>query len=204
VLSSLGLSAMFLLAKIVSAATGNFSNEDWFGPDYGTTGLLMGYFFIFLFASLFYVVGFRAVTHLYSAEIAARNMRLEMLSIALAWGFAVDVAIAFAVGFGIFSLGAAFFLVWLFVNLVLVVIVLLLYPETQARNLEQLDGMLASGWKVLAGMDREARRGRKISPEIEEFDELLSDGIHGAAAELGNGPRAAVRREIDALSPPGK
>lgn len=97
-LSAFGMFAMFLLATIVSACFGGLSIDSWY---YGriSTGLQAAYIVLFLSALLFQSLGFRAVTDLYMAEIAASNARTETMSIAVAWGVAVDVAIAFGAAY---------------------------------------------------------------------------------------------------------
>ena len=188
-LSAFGLFAMFLLATIVAAATGNFSIYAWYSGNL-SNGLLAGYVVLFLFASLFYSVGFRVVTDLYTAEIAASNVRTETFTIATAWGVALDVAIAFGNGYGVAFLGKYMFLIWLVLNVVWVVVIFLFYPETQGRSLEGLDGMFAGGLKMLAGTDKSARSGTRVGQGVQEFEVLEeSDGVmHGIASELSEGP----------------
>ena len=183
-LSALGLFGTFLLATVVSAATGNFDINSFFTGSGVTTSLITGYFVIFLVAILFYDLGFRAVTDLFTTEIVAGNVRSETLSITLAWGIGVELAIAIAVGDGTFTLGAYSFVIWLFLNLVWVALIFLFYPETQGRSLEVLDRIFTVRLKFLARMDREARRGHNVDGGLREFDSLGNESGYEMGADL--------------------
>ena len=198
-LSAIGLFAMFLIATIVSATTGSFSLYLWYDGD-SSDGTVAGYFVLFLFADLFYMVGFRVVADLFTAEIAAGNTRTETTSIAMSWGVAVDVAISYGASYELLELGWYFFLIFLFLNLVWLVLIVLFYPETQGRSLESLDWTFARGLKVLLGTDREARRGRNIGRGVGEFDKLtvMAEQSNTTAAELSEEPvRSVDRNEMD-------
>ena len=203
-LSALGMAAMFLIATIVSAGFGELSVDAW---SYTSTSLQAAYLALFLCALLFHNLGFRPVTDLYTAEIAASNARTETQSIAVAWGVAVGVGIAFGAAYGITGLGTYFFLVWLVLNLVWVVLIFLLYPETQGRNLEEVDGIFARGLGVLAGRNQEARRGKLIGRGVAEFQMLVgtSDSVHGSGAGIGQELRGSPGRadlENGGVAPP--
>jgi hypothetical protein len=175
---------MFLFAAIVAATTSSFDLNVWYYTEAMGSGVAGGYFALFLLANMFFFIGFRPVTDMYAAEIAASNVRTESLSIANAWSLAVEVGVAFGVGYGT-SLGAYFFLVWMGLNVIWVVLIFLFYPETQGRSLELMDGMFVNGLRVVAGLDRNARSGKKIGAGIAEFDGLIdraNDGVE--AAEL--------------------
>jgi MFS family permease len=182
--SAIGMFGMFLFAAIVAAATSSFDLNMWYYTNRMGSSVAGGYFALFLLANLFFFIGFRPVTDMYAAEIAASNVRTESLSIANAWSMSVEVGVAFAVGYGT-ELGAYFFLVWMGLNVVWIVLIFLFYPETQGRSLELMDGMFVNGLRVVAGLDRNARSGKKIGAGIAEFDGLIdraNDGLE--AAEL--------------------
>lgn len=78
-------------------------------------------------------------------------------------------------------------------NLAWVVFIFLLYPDSQGRNLEDVDGIFARGLRVLAGRNQEARRGKLTGPGVAEFHMLVGtgDSVHGSAAEMGQELRAS-------------
>ena len=79
------------------------------------------------------------------------------MSVAVAWGVAVDLTIVFGAGYGLTGLGTHFFLVWQVLNLTWLVVIFQLYPETQGRDREAIDGIFMRGLKAFVGCDREAR-----------------------------------------------
>lgn len=194
--SATGLFTTFLIATIVAATTSEMSLWIYWYEGVIPISVIAGYWVLFLFANLFYYIGFRPLTDMYVAEIAASNVRTETLSIANACSMAVEVGVAFGVGYGS-SLGAWFFLIWVGLNIFWIVLIFLLLPETQGRSLELMDGLFVNGLRRLAGLDRNARSGKRIGAGIAEFDGLIDradDVVSAGAAELSS-PPAYVENE---------
>ncbi|KAG9102692.1 hypothetical protein FRC06_001439 [Ceratobasidium sp. 370] len=100
-----------------------------------------GVAFIILFGSLFFSTSFGPVSWVYQSEIFPMRVRAMGTSVATMSNWAVNVMISQVSPIGLHRLGWKFYLVFICTNVVNGLIVILFFPETKGKTLEEMDAV---------------------------------------------------------------
>ncbi|KAJ5278598.1 sugar transporter [Penicillium angulare] len=176
--------------------------------------------FIFLYHFTF-IFGFAGVPFLYATEIAPLAMRGAISGISLSTFWALFFLITESTPLAFEAIGWRYFLVFAIMNVVIIGVVYLLFPETSGRTLEEIDQIFVSSnniWESsphIVARARSARqtlhfsrptqpRPRSTSPNHDDDDhtkcEMLAMGLsHDVADAHGQGELAFEARNRHAF-----
>jgi len=100
-----------------------------------------GVAFIILFGSLFFSTSFGPVSWVYQSEIFPMRVRALGTSVSTMANWAINVMISQISPLGLNRLGWKFYLVFICTNLANALIVILFFPETKGKTLEEMDAV---------------------------------------------------------------
>lgn len=139
---------------------------------------------VFLFSFMFFFpLGFLGANFLYAAEIAPQDLRVHFSAVGTAshWLFNFVIAEITPVAFA--TIGYRYYIVYAVIGLAVVPLVYFLFPETNGRSLEEMDGIFADPdhwWKIVA---EERRLPRSELEDLENFESKY-DGLSGKIEHL--------------------
>lgn len=112
--------------------------------------------------NLFYPFGFLGLPFLYSTEVAPPHLRAKIsgLSNCMTWVFTFVVVEVTPTGFQ--NITYQYYIIWAVINLFIIATVFFLFPETNARSLEEMDGIFMESNNIFDA-PRVARRLPKQS-----------------------------------------
>lgn len=181
---SLGL-ALCLLISLIVGVVGPYSSFNS-----GSSSITPVVFTFLLGAFFFYDLSWTSLSWVLQAEIAAslgfNNENTATACVATAIRAAMEVGVAFAVVFGVNSIGYGILLVWLLLSLLFAILVWLFFPETVGRSLEDLDRYFARAPRTLVWRDQDAKRVKQAGGV--GYSPMPFYG-GGGAAEIDNAQR---------------
>lgn len=133
--------------------------------------------FIFIF-NFFYPIGLLGVNFLYCAEISPLHLRAPITAISTATQYLFQFIIGLATPIAIEKIGYRYFIVFAVIGCIMVPTMLIFFPETTGRSLEQIDEIFEES-NTIFDPPRVARRAprdpiavleKKTSSEIDEKD----------------------------------
>lgn len=127
-------------------------------------------FFIFLF-HFSYVIGYGGVPFVYATEIAPLKMRgtINGISMGTYWVFCILITEITPVAFE--ALEWRFFIIFAGLNVVMMGVVYLLFPETAGRSLEQVDQIFITSESIWDSVSAAKRLPELVTEELQDEKE---------------------------------
>lgn len=129
--------------------------------------------FIFLF-HFSYVIGYGGVPFVYAAEIAPLKMRgtINGISMGTYWLFCILITEITPVAFE--ALDWRFFIIFAGLNVIMMGVVYLLFPETAGRSLEQVDQIFITSGSIWDSVTAAERLPELVSEDFQEEEDRRS------------------------------
>lgn len=126
--------------------------------------------FIFLF-HFSYVIGYGGVPFVYATEIAPLKMRgtINGISMGTYWLFCILITEITPVAFE--ALDWRFFIIFAGLNVVMMGVVYLLFPETAGRSLEQVDQIFITSESIWDSVTAAERLRELVSEDFQEEED---------------------------------
>lgn len=150
-------------AAVMALSMGSLSGLT--GAD-ATRGMLsVSVLFLFLCMSA-YPVGFHLIPSMICAEISPSTMRHEITAVAGAVHWMTDFMITLITPLAFNSISFRYYFVYMSTNILAIVLVYLLYPDTKGLTLESIDSIFrdSAGYLDIVPIARRLVKERKISP----------------------------------------
>lgn len=145
------------ICMAIVAATGGSTNHS-------ISTVAVAFIFIYDF---FFPIGMLGLTFLYATEVAPLRFRVPITATANATQWLCQFVVAQITPPGTASLGSKYYAIWAATNFCFIPIVYLFFPETKARNLEEVDYIFEQSTNALQPPRVAKRTPRRLSIDDE-------------------------------------